>query len=97
MDKAQIQHLGMLARIKLSEQEVDTLATEISSILEYVSTINSLVDVEAGEQAVGPVHNVFREDQITTPSGTHTADMLAAMPETDGAFLKVKKILDQSH
>lgn len=95
MDKAQIQHLGTLARIKLSESEVTSLAAEISAILDYVGAIDEVVPEGELQKTVGAVHNVFREDQITNQPGSYTEALLKAMPETVGKHLHVKKILNQ--
>lgn len=94
MTKEEIQHLGTLSRIKLSDEEVTKLEGEITSILEYVGTINEIVKDGALEKKVGPVHNVFREDEVTNEPGSYTEALLKEMPETDGQYLKVKKILN---
>lgn len=94
MTKEEILHLGTLSRVRLNTTEVDKLHTEIEDILEYVSKINSIVADAALTKEVGPVHNVFREDEITNEPGSFTGDLVAAFPESDGQYLKVKKILN---
>ena len=96
MDEAQIKHLGTLSRIKLTEDEIAALASEIGAILEYVSVIDEVVPQGELKKEVGPVHNVFREDEVTNEPGSFTQELLQEMPETDGPYLKVKKILDQN-
>ena len=93
MTKEEIVQLSTLARITLTEDEVETLQGEISSILEYVSQIDAVVDTGAVEKKVGPVHNVFREDEVTNKPEEHTETLMAEMPKTQGRFLKVPKIL----
>jgi aspartyl-tRNA(Asn)/glutamyl-tRNA(Gln) amidotransferase subunit C len=94
MTKAEIQHLAQLARIAITDEEAEQYGTEIDSILEYVSAVT---EVAAGDSdpAVGPVHNVFREDVVTNEPNQYTDALLQAMPETDGRFMKVQKILQQ--
>lgn len=94
MDKAQIEHLGTLSRIKLTAEEVEKLEKEIGSILEYVSVINEVVADAHLEKKVGPVHNVFREDEVTVEADEYTDAIVAEFPEKKGRFLKVKKILN---
>ncbi len=94
MDKAQIQHLGTLSRIKLSDDEVDKLATEISSILDYVSTIDEVVKKGELKKEVGAVYNVFREDEVTNEPNEFTEAILNEAPAREGRFIKVKKILN---
>ncbi len=92
MTKEEIMHLGTLARIRLSEDEVDELNTEIDSILDYVGQVNDIAATV--EKKVGPVHNVFREDEITNEPGSCTPEITEAFPEKEGPYLKVKKILN---
>ena len=94
MTKEEILHLGELARIKLSDDEVEKLQGDITNILEYVSVVDDVVTDAALEKKVGAVHNVFREDEVTNDPGSYTDALLAEMPETKGRFLKVKKILN---
>ena len=94
MTKEEILHLGELARIRLSEEKVEKLQGEITNILEYVGVVDDVVTDAALEKKVGVVHNVFREDEITNEPGAYTDVLLAEMPETQGTFLKVKKILN---
>lgn len=95
MTKEEILHLGTLARIKLTDAEVEQFQKEISDILGYVGTIDEVVSEGALEKKVGAVYNVFREDEVTNEPGQCTEDLLREMPETQGQYLKVKKILKQ--
>ena len=66
----------------------------MSAILSYVGTVKELVaDTEAVEPTVGPRYNVFRPDVVTNKADAYTADLLAAMPQTEGRFMVVKKII----
>ncbi len=94
MTKEEILHLGTLSRIRLSDQEAEKLKTEIDSILEYVGQVNELVADGHLEKKVGPVHNVFREDEVTHQSGSYSEALIEAFPEKEGNYLKVKKILN---
>lgn len=98
MTRDEILHLGEMARIKLTDDEVEKFTTEIDGILGYVSTINDIV-ADYGEltKKVGLVHNVFREDEVTNQPGEYTEALTAAFPEKEGPYLKVKKILSQDN
>ncbi|MCA9360541.1 Asp-tRNA(Asn)/Glu-tRNA(Gln) amidotransferase subunit GatC [Candidatus Nomurabacteria bacterium] len=94
MKREDIEHLSLLARIELTEEEKVSLEGELSSIVSYVSVVSDIVsdDVDTAP-AVGAVHNVFRKDEVTNKADQYTKDILAEMPATDGRFLQVKKIL----
>ncbi len=94
MTKEEILHLGTLARIRLTDEEAEALKTDISNILGYVSEINDIVADVALTKQVGPRHNVFRTDTVTNEPGEYTLRLQNAMPEREGEYLKVKRILN---
>lgn len=97
MTKEEIEHLARLSRIALSPTETANFQKEISSILDYVSVVNAMAADTASETPVVPEHhNIFRADVVTNEPGSNTEILLAAMPETQGRFMKVKKILNQN-
>lgn len=94
MKRADIQHLASLARLRLSEEELDNFEGELSSILDYVGAVTKIAGDEAdAAPQVGARHNVFRQDEITNQPNEYTEAILAEMPKTNGRFLSVKKIL----
>jgi aspartyl-tRNA(Asn)/glutamyl-tRNA(Gln) amidotransferase subunit C len=94
MKKADIEHLASLARIRLSEAELESFESELSSIMTYVSTVSEIVsDEQAAVPAAGAVYNVLRKDEITNEPNQFSEEILKEMPEKDGRYLQVKKIL----
>ncbi len=64
IDRQQVLHVAKLARLKLSEDEVERMSGELSAILEHVDNINEL-DLEGVEPTahVVPLENVLRADE----------------------------------
>jgi aspartyl-tRNA(Asn)/glutamyl-tRNA(Gln) amidotransferase subunit C len=64
IDREQVLHVAKLARLKLSDEEVERMSGELSAILEHVDNINEL-DLEGVEPTthVVPLENVLREDE----------------------------------
>jgi len=94
MKKAEIEHLASLARIRLTEAELESFESELSSIMAYVSTVSAIVaDEVPNEPAVGAVYNVLRKDEVSNEPNQFSKDILNEMPERDGRYLQVKKIL----
>lgn len=94
MTKEEVIHLAKLARIELSDNELENFTKEMSAILSYVSSIKEMVGDEVVEgPAVGDRFNVFRPDVVSNEPNSTTKEILAEMPETEGRFLVVKKIL----
>ncbi len=94
ISRADVAHLAGLARIDLSDAELDHLATELPSILEYVAAVQQAAgdDVEAMSHPV-PVNNVFRED-VVRPSLTQE-EALSMAPASDQGRFGVPKILGE--
>jgi aspartyl-tRNA(Asn)/glutamyl-tRNA(Gln) amidotransferase subunit C len=63
IDREQVLHVARLARLQLSDDEVDRMAGEMSTILEHVETMNEL-DLEGVDPTshVVELQNVLRDD-----------------------------------
>jgi aspartyl-tRNA(Asn)/glutamyl-tRNA(Gln) amidotransferase subunit C len=86
IDRDQVLHVAKLARLKLSDDEVDRMAEEMSKILGHVETMNEL-DLECVEPTshVVDLTNVLRED-VPRP-GLSREQALEQAPDTaDGGF-----------
>ncbi len=95
IEKEDILHLGTLARIRLKDEEIDSFKDDINTIIEYVSVVSDIAGDTTELKKLGAVHNVFREDEVSTEPGQYTEDIVKEMPHTEGNYLKVKKILSQ--
>jgi aspartyl-tRNA(Asn)/glutamyl-tRNA(Gln) amidotransferase subunit C len=95
IDEAQVKKVAKLARLELTEAEVEEFAGQLSAILDYVEKMNEL-DTDKVEPLAHclPISNVFRQDRVKESLGTEKA--LANAPQRDGEFFKVPKILDDS-
>jgi len=86
IERDQVLHVARLARLSLSEEEVETMVGELSGILEHVDRIGNL-DLEGVEPTshVVALENVLRPDE---PRPSLSPDVaLASAPEPqDRAF-----------
>ncbi len=94
LTRADVAHLASLARIDLSEAELDHLSGELAIILESVATVSSapIEDVEPMSHPL-PLVNVSRPD-VVTPSLT-PEEALAMAPEAEEQRFSVPRILDE--
>ena len=88
-----IQNLADLARIKIENNEANSLASEIDYILRYVSQIENMK--ADGGLEVSIQRNIVREDVVIHDSSQYTDDILKNAPAREGNLLKVKKILQE--
>jgi len=88
IDRDQVLHVAKLARLQLSDEEVDNMASELSGILEHVEHINEL-DLENVEPTshVVAVENVLRPDE-TRPSWSRD-EVLERAPDPAGGTFRV--------
>ena len=85
--------LARLARISLTEDEVEEYAEELSAILGYVEQLSS-VDVSglAPTNQVTGLTNVTREDEVKD-YGYTPADLLKIVPNVQADQIKVKRMI----
>lgn len=92
INKEDIEKYANLSRIKISDEEKDQLYNDFESILAYVSEIQSVSCGDAKSE-MASLRNVFREDVNPHESGMYTEALLAEVPQREGEYVKVKKIL----
>lgn len=87
-----VEYLGNLARINLSEGEKTQFGKELEKIIFYVSQLSEVsTDKVSPTWHVLPVTNVFREDEVK--KYTDREEILSNAPERDDRFFKVPKII----
>ncbi len=86
-----IRNLAHLARLRLTDSEVDSFKEEISSILGYVEMLGD-VDTNGLEPTyqVTGLGNVMREDKVTDYRSTQE-ELLKKAPASEQKYLKVKR------
>lgn len=90
--KETVYHLANLARLRLTDEEVDQYQKELSHILTLVSSLKECDVSELGTlQYTTKLQNVMRKDIVATTSNTD--DLLEAFPEHEERSLKVDAIL----
>ena len=76
----QVRHIAKLARLRLTDMELEKFPRELTSILQYVDMLKEVdtSGVEPTAQVTGQT-NVFREDEIR-PNATSPDALLACSP-----------------
>ncbi|MFZ5632580.1 MAG: Asp-tRNA(Asn)/Glu-tRNA(Gln) amidotransferase subunit GatC [Bacillota bacterium] len=89
---AEVEHVALLGRLALSDEEKKMYAGQLSAILEYAKMLDELDTGNVPPTAhVLPLRNVFREDEV----GEHLPleKTLQNAPDRDGNFFKVPRIV----
>ena len=92
LTRDEVAHLADLARIDLTEAELDHLAPQLSVILESVASIQGVADADVPPTSHAlPLTNVFREDVV---EGCLTAEQaLSGAPQQEQQRFAVPRIL----
>lgn len=91
--KISIDHIAGLARLSLSDTEMELFGKQLESILSYMETLNELdtKDIEPTSHVLA-ISNVTRED-VNAPSLDREA-ALANAPDRTEKFYRVPKIIE---
>lgn len=86
IERDEVLHVARLARLRLSGEEVERMARELSSVLGHIEKIGEL-DLEgvAATSHVVPLENVLRED-VPRPGLSPERALEAAPAPVDGGF-----------
>ncbi len=91
--KNDVAHIAHLARLKLTDDELELFETQLKDILGYVGQLNELdlKDIPPTSYSSN-IKNVFREDKIKEPSNRE--EILKNAPLKSGEYFKVKKVIE---
>lgn len=85
--------LARLARLDLSDEEIEEFSAELSEILQYVEQLQDIdVDGLLPTNQVTGLTNVTRSDVIKD-YGYAAKDLLENVPQTEGDLIKVKRMI----
>lgn len=90
-----IAHVAKLARLGLSDEELDAYKAQLGIILDHAARVQSL-DVEPGVEAAHPLalENAFREDEVR-PSLEREV-VLSQAPEADEGQFVVPPAMEEA-
>jgi len=90
----QVTHLANLARIALTDDEIEHLTAELGQIMQAVEKVSEVAtpDVPSTSHPI-PMQNIYRDDVVAETLTTEQA--LAGAPEADGSRFVVSAILGE--
>ncbi len=92
--RADVEHVADLARLHLTDDELDRMQTQLSRILEAIEALRDVDTSHVGPTAsVIQLENVMRED-VARPGISRDA-ALANAPLRDDPFLRVPTVLEE--
>lgn len=94
LTREEVRHVAMLARLGLSDEEVETLRSQLGQVLEYIDILQS-VDTSA----IAPTAQVLSHINVSRPDISRpslpTDEALANAPAREGEFFRVPAVLEE--
>ena len=93
LDKATVKHIATLARIRLSEAEIEPLAGELSHILDWIEQLNEVDTTDVPQMASAAAATLPMRDDVVTDGGCRDA-ILGNAPRAARGFFTVPKVVE---
>lgn len=93
LSRDEVLHIALLARLGLTEAEVDRLSEQLSNILENFAVLQQVdtTGVPPTAQSIA-LQNVMREDRVAPSLPQH--QVLANAPQEAENFFKIRPVLE---
>ena len=93
LSREDVLHIARLARLGLTETEVDRFSEQLSNILENFEILQTVdtTDISPTAQSIA-LQNVLREDKVA--DSLPQSQILANAPQKEGNFFRVRAVLE---
>lgn len=93
LNKKDIQHIADLARLDLTEEELEKYGGQLTRILGYIDQLQEVNTDGVEPAAAATGENVWREDEVLEWDKEEVKKALEEAPESEEGQLKVKRVL----
>ena len=93
LSREEVLHIALLARLGLTEAEVDRLSEQLSNILENFEALQQVdtEDIPPTAQSIA-LQNVTKDDEVT--ASLPPSQILANAPKKEEDFFRVRAVLE---
>jgi aspartyl-tRNA(Asn)/glutamyl-tRNA(Gln) amidotransferase subunit C len=92
LDRATVAHIAALARIRISEDELDPLAHDLSHILDWVAQLNEVDTTGVMPMASAAAATLPMREDVVTDGGCRDAILGNARRAAHGFFIVPKVV-----
>ena len=93
IDRKTVDHVALLARLALSDDERERLREQLSAILEHINVIGEADTSQVSATAhILPLENVMRDDHAEPYSTPH--ELVQRAPAHEDNYIRVRAVLD---
>lgn len=95
LSREEVMHVALLARLELSEEEIERYTWELNRVLEHIEKLEEL-DIEGVEPTshAVPLSNVFRPDEPGEP--LLRDEVLKNAPDAVDGYFRVPRVVEES-
>ena len=94
LERSEVKHIASLARIGLTEDEIEMFGEQLSQILEQFEVLNELDTSGVTPTGhAGGLQTVMRDD--LAEDSLDSEDVLKNAPRREGEFFRVNKVLEE--
>ena len=92
MQLEEVKKLANMMRMEISDEEALSIGSDMDAVIHYIDQLKE-VSLPEGTNDRGILFNIAREDEVANDTGKYTEKILAEVPDREGDFVKVKKVL----
>lgn len=95
ISKEEVEHIAKLARLDLTEQEIEKMQKDLSSVLDYFKLLNKVKTPKKITENISLIraNKGIRKDKIVEKSASLANNLIEAAPDKKDGYIKVKSIL----
>jgi aspartyl-tRNA(Asn)/glutamyl-tRNA(Gln) amidotransferase subunit C len=94
LEPSEVKHIASLARIGLTDEEIEMFGDQLSQILEQFEVLNELDTSGVTPTGhAGGLQTIMRDD--LTEDSLDSEDVLKNAPRREGAFFRVNAVLEE--
>lgn len=90
ISKQEVQHIAKLARLELTDMEVEKMQKDLSAILDYFDLLKRAPKINMYTPGVDK--NALRKDEVLPRDTSLSEKLIAAAPDKKDDYIKVKNI-----
>ena len=96
LTKQEVKHIAKLAKLDISEKEVEKFKRQLSNVINYVGELNEVdtKNTEPTSQTTGLL-DIKREDVIDQKDFLNVDEALSGTDKTHNGYFKVSAILEE--
>ena len=93
LDKATLERVAYLARIKINNSEIDKMTEELNNIMKWIEELNE-VDISNVEPMTGVSNMTLREREDKVTDGGYQDKIVSNAPEKIDTSFTVPKVIE---